>query len=250
MRRTLSGIWLGRRAYAPILALQERCFERRGVGQLSDTVLFVEHEPVVTLGRGAKPEHVLVSEAALSQAGIDFFRTGRGGDVTVHAPGQLVAYPIVDLNPDRRDVRRYVRDLRETMRELVADYGIDAGAFEPNVGLWVDEMNPSAFPAHPEKPAKIGAIGVKISRWISMHGFALNLFTELDLYRHIVPCGIREHGVCSVQSLTGLKPDLTQAASRALGILAHRLGAEVGPWLDASGTMSSALPQTLWQGAE
>jgi lipoyl(octanoyl) transferase len=227
--RTLEGIWLGRRRYAPVLALQERMFEARRDNAIGDSVLFVEHEPVVTFGRGGKDEHVLGSEAELARAGIELARTGRGGDVTLHAPGQLVAYPILDLSPERRDVRRYVRDLAETMRLVLADHGVGAGLVERYVGLWVDAASPAAWPGESGASSlcKIGAIGVRISRWITMHGFALNLAPDLGLYRHIVPCGIREHGVTSVAALTGAAPSVRAAAERAYTALASILGAEM-----------------------
>lgn len=228
MSRTLEGIWLGRRRYAPVHALQERLFEQRRAGEIGDRVLFVEHEPVVTFGRGARDANLIGGEAELARAGIDLVRTGRGGDVTLHAPGQLVAYPILDLSPDRRDVRRYVRDLAETMRLVLAEHGVASGLVDRYVGLWVDARNPGVWrgEAAALSPRKIGAIGVRISRWITMHGFALNLATDLGLYRHIVPCGIREHGVTSLLSLTGAAPNLRAAADQAFAALAAVLGAE------------------------
>jgi lipoyl(octanoyl) transferase len=225
--RALDGIWLGRQAYEPVLELQERLHTARREGKLGDTVLFVEHEPVITFGRGGKDENVLSSEAALAAAGIAVSRTGRGGDVTVHLPGQLVCYPILDLNPDRCDVRRYVRDLAETMRRLVAEYGLAAGTIDRYIGLWVDRESPAYWPGQDAltDPVKIGAIGVKISRWVTMHGFALNLKPELALFGHIVPCGIRDHGVSSVFELTGAAPSVREAAEVALTHLADVLGA-------------------------
>lgn len=215
MNRTLRGVWLGRRRYEPVHALQETLLAARQRGAAGDTVLFVEHEPVVTLGRGAHVEHLLVSEASLRESGIEVVRTGRGGDVTLHAPGQLVAYPIVDLSPDRRDVRRYVRDLTEVMRRLASELGIEAGTHERHIGLWADVASPRAFPGaeHATELAKVGAIGVRISRWCTMHGFALNLCPDLSLYRVIVPCGIREHGVASL-ALLGAAPVAVETAAR------------------------------------
>lgn len=234
--RHLHGIWLGRQRYAPVHALQERLFEARREGTIGDTVLFVEHEPVVTFGRGAKEEHLLGGEAALARAGIELFRTGRGGDVTLHAPGQLVAYPILDLSPDRRDVRRYVKDLAETMRRVLLAHGAGAGLVDKYVGLWVDAESPAAWPGESQAraPLKIGAIGVKISRWITMHGFALNLHNDLGLYRHIVPCGISEHGVTSLAALTGKAPAVREAAGLALSALGEILGATHGRLSDSA----------------
>lgn len=230
MARALDGIWLGRQAYAPVLSLQERLHTARREGKIGDTVLFVEHEPVVTFGRGGKDENLLSSEAALAAAGIAVSRTGRGGDVTLHLPGQLVCYPILDLNPDRCDVRRYVRDLAETMRRLVADYGLAAGTIDRYIGLWVDRESPAYWPGQDAllEPVKLGAIGVKISRWVTMHGFALNLRPELGVFAHIVPCGIRDHGVSSVYDLTGAAPSVREAAEVALEHLADVFGAAAG----------------------
>jgi lipoyl(octanoyl) transferase len=154
--------------------------------------------------------------------------TGRGGDVTLHAPGQLVCYPILDLAPDRCDVRRYVADLRETMRRLAADFGVAGGAAEGLIGLWVDAARPGQWQdaEHAGKLAKLGAIGVRISRWVTMHGFALNLTTDLSLYDLIVPCGISAHGVTSIEALTGHAPSVRDLAPRAFELLAEVLGAE------------------------
>jgi lipoyl(octanoyl) transferase len=233
--RRLSGLWLGRRAYGPVLALQHELREQRKAGLIGDTVLFVEHEPVITLGRGSKAEHLLVTRETLERHGIEVFETGRGGDVTLHAPGQLVCYPILDLAPDRCDVRRYVRDLTETMRRVAQGHGVESGPIERYVGLWADTANPGRWPGQhgAEAPAKLGAIGVAISRWITLHGFALNLSTDLDLFRLIVPCGIGEYGVTSIQALTGRAPGVLPAARTALGVLAEVLGAEIERDLDS-----------------
>jgi len=219
--RTLRGVWLGRRPYAEVVALQERLFAERLAGRGEDTLLLLEHEPVVTLGRGTKPEHLLATPELLTSRGVELHSSNRGGDVTLHAPGQLVGYPIVDLNPDRRDVRRWVRCLTEAMRRLVAELGVEAGLYPEHVGLWADRRAPARFTtsADAAEPVKIGAIGVRISRWITMHGFALNLVNDLSLYDLIVPCGIREHGVASVASLGGRAATPEEVAARALEIL-------------------------------
>ena len=236
-RRELRGVWLGRRPYAPVQALQHRLCAERADGQVPDTVLLLEHTPVVTLGRGADPANVLLGEEALRARGIDCERTSRGGDVTLHAPGQLVVYPIIDLRPDRCDVRRYVRDLAETMRRVALRHGVSAGEVSGKIGLWVDRASVGQWPgeAHAAEPAKIGAIGVRISRWVTMHGFALNLTTSADLYRLIVPCGIREYGVTSIAELTGRQPTVREEAGFALEELASVLGGGVGGLEDWSG---------------
>jgi len=229
MARTLRGVWLGRRPYSEVVVEQERLLAERQAGRDEDTVLLLEHPAVVTLGRGAKPEHLLATPEALAEQGIVLEKTSRGGDVTLHAPGQLVAYPIVDLNPDRRDVRRWVQGLTETMRRLVAELGVAAGTHPKHVGLWADAAEPRRFESAGEarELVKLGAIGVRISRWVTMHGFALNLTNDLGLYAVIVPCGIREHGVASVASLGGRVITPEALAPRALEVLGEVTSARV-----------------------
>jgi lipoyl(octanoyl) transferase len=218
-------LWLGRVAYEPVHALQHELHEARKAGRVQDTVLFVEHEPTITLGRGASADHLLSTEAELTATGIAVVRTGRGGDVTLHAPGQLVCYPILDLH-DRMDVRRYVQDLNRVMMGLARSYGIESGVIDRYIGLWADLADPSTWsgPEAAHTPVKLGAIGVRISRWVTMHGFAFNLSTDLALFRLIVPCGISEYGVGSVQSLTGATPSPTSAAQRVLPIFSEVFG--------------------------
>jgi lipoyl(octanoyl) transferase len=204
---------------------------------VGDIVLLCEHEPVITTGRGAKAAHLLTPEAELKRAGVDLVSTGRGGDVTLHAPGQLVCYPIFDLSPDRRDVRRYVRDLTRCMSALCAASNIAAGDDPAYVGLWVDATDWQRWegPASSKNPEKIGAIGVRISRWVTMHGFALNLQPDLALFQHIVPCGIQARGVTSVKRLTGTAPSVEDAARLAATKLAHFFEAELSLYEDVSG---------------
>ncbi len=191
MSRSLTVQRLGRIAYGEALALQEELLEQRVAQKIGDTLLLLEHEPaVITLGRGAKPENVLQSREALAAQGIELYETGRGGDVTYHGPGQLVAYPIIDLSPDRRDVRKYVSALEEIMIRVAAVYGLHATRVAGLNGAWVGND-------------KLGAVGVRISRWVTMHGFALNVSTALDAFALIVPCGIRDKGVTSLEQLLG-----------------------------------------------
>src|SRR5688572_12842118 len=208
----------------------ERLFSDRGSGRIGDTVLLLEHEPVITFGRGAHEENLLLPRDALKARGVELAATARGGDVTLHAPGQLVCYPIVDLSPDRCDVRRYVGDLRETMRRLAADYGVAGGEAEGLIGLWVDADRPGEWHGADQarRLAKLGAIGVRLSRWITMHGFAFNLTTDLSLYDLIVPCGISAHGVTSIEALTGRAPAPEETAPRAFELLCEVLDADLG----------------------
>ncbi len=237
MARQIHARFLGRRRYEPVLELQRDLFAARPRGEIEDTVLFVEHEPVITRGRGTKAGHLLASADALRELGVDLVQVERGGDVTLHAPGQLVCYPVLDLKPDRCDVRRYVNDLAESMRRVLADLGIGAGLFEGRVGLWVDRRSLSRFPGAELAGdlAKIGAIGVRLSRWVTMHGYALNLGTDLRWYRLIVPCGISDYPVTTVADVTGDAPAVADVVPRAFEHLVAVFGAEAGVLRDESG---------------
>jgi len=187
---------LGRVGYEDGLALQQTLVEQRKRGEIPDQLLLLEHPDVITLGVRTRNDlsHVLESPASLAAQGVGLFETGRGGDVTYHGPGQLVGYPIVDLKPDRCDVHRYVRDLEAVLIRAVATFGIEAGRLEGLTGIWAG--------AH-GREAKLAAIGVRISRWITSHGFALNVNTDLSRFGLIVPCGITDRGVTSMQQLLG-----------------------------------------------
>lgn len=231
-QRRFIGRFLGRSRYEPVLALQRQLFAARQRGDIEDTVLFVEHDPVITLGRGTRAGHLLASEETLQSLGVDLIAVERGGDITLHAPGQLVCYPILDLRPDRCDVRRYVNDLADCMRRVLLDLGLDAGLVEGKVGLWLDRASPARWSGAGTAAdmAKIGAIGVRLSRWTTMHGYALNLSTNLQLYGLIVPCGIREYPVTSVQQITGHSPSVSDVAARAFEHVANVFGAEASEW--------------------
>lgn len=187
---------LGRVEYADGLEIQKRLVEERRAGRIPDTLLLLEHPPVITLGvksRG-KQTNIIASRERLSGAGVAVFDTGRGGDVTYHGPGQLVGYPILDLRPDRCDVHRYVRDLEEVLIQAVAAFGVTGTRLTGLTGVWV---GPAA------REDKLAAIGVRISRWITSHGFALNVAPDLDHFAFIVPCGIRDRGITSLEQLLG-----------------------------------------------
>jgi lipoyl(octanoyl) transferase len=204
---------LGRVGYGEALELQARLVEERRRGAIGDTLLLLEHPPVITLGvktRG-QPSHIVASPEALAAEGVAVFETTRGGDITYHGPGQLVGYPIFDLRPDRCDVHRYVRDLEEALIAALREFGVEGGRVAGRTGVWVG-------PAGREE--KIAAIGVRISRWITSHGFALNVSTDLRHFRLIVPCGISDRGVTSVERVLGRSvpmADIEDAVVRGFG---------------------------------
>lgn len=236
MNRTVRAFFLGRRRYDLVHAWQGALLAARAAGTAPDTVLLCEHEPVVTLGRGAKPENVLLGRDALTARGIDLVETGRGGDVTFHGPGQLVGYPIIDLKPDRCDLRKYVRSLAEMMILLARDEGVEAGTVDGMIGVWADAQKPDEWATAPwaRELVKLGAIGVRVSRWITMHGFALNLDIDLSSFDVIVPCGIRDHAVASIASLAGRSRSVREVALTSARHLSTALELEVDTVVDLS----------------
>jgi lipoyl(octanoyl) transferase len=195
MMRTLEVRRLGVVPFSEALALQQALVEERRAGRLDDVLLLLEHPHVVTFGvRGhGGRSHLKVTPEALAARGIEVRETGRGGDVTYHGPGQIVGYPILDLRPDRCDVHRYVRDLEQVLISTAADVGLAAGRIPGLTGVWAGG-------------AKVAAIGVRISRWITSHGFALNVTTDLSFFELIVPCGIADRGVTSFARLGSTAP--------------------------------------------
>lgn len=215
--RTVHVHTLGTVPYGEAHHLQRRLQEARARGLVPDTLLLLEHPPVITLGRGAKEENLRFPRASLRARGIEVHETGRGGDVTYHGPGQLVGYPILDLSPDRQDVRRYVRDLEECMIRLAAAFGLTAERIDGMNGTWLRSSELG--------DRKIGAIGVRISRWVTMHGFALNATTNLGHFELIVPCGIRDKGVTSLELELGRAVPIDEVVAQLLPIFAERFEA-------------------------
>ena len=204
---------LGLVPYAEGVELQKALVEERRAARIPDTLLLLEHPHVITLGVKARNTMVNVraDEAERSALGVELYESGRGGDVTYHGPGQLVGYPILDLNPDRRDVHRYVRDLEEVLIRTVGDFGLPAARVPGLTGVWVGDE-------------KIAAIGIRISRWITSHGFALNVDTSLDYFRLIVPCGITDKGVTSLSARLGRAVGLDEVIPRLVAHFADVLG--------------------------
>jgi len=197
---------LGLVPYTDGLELQRRLVEDRKADRIPDTLLLLQHPHVLTIGvKKDGRSHILASPDRLTSLGVGVFETGRGGDVTYHGPGQLVGYPILDLNPDRRDVHRYVRDLEEVMIRVCADYGLEAGRVKGFSGAWFKSNSGDE---------KIGAIGVRISRWVTSHGFAFNVTTDVDFFNLIVPCGIADKGVTSLASKLGREPAMEDVEDR------------------------------------
>jgi len=191
--------WLGRVPYADGLRLQERLVAERQENRGADALLLLEHPPVVTLGRGADPAHLLLSREELSLRGVELYETGRGGDVTYHGPGQLVGYPILLLPPDRRDLHLLLRRMEEVLIKTAEEFGIEAGRVEGLTGVWV-------------KNEKLAAIGMRVARWVTSHGFALNVASDLSGFDLIVPCGILGCGLTSLSRLLGRPVSPAEAA--------------------------------------
>jgi lipoyl(octanoyl) transferase len=239
--RTLEVRRLGLVKYDEALELQKQLVEERKANRIPDQLLLLEHPPVITLGVRSRDDrsHVLATPEALAREGVELVETGRGGDVTFHGPGQLVGYPILDLRPDRVDVHRYVRDLEEVMIRMAASFGIAAERQPGFTGAWVASAR-----GDERRYDKLAAIGVRIARWVTSHGFAFNVATNLDHFDLIVPCGIADanKGVTSLERLVGRSVamrEVEDAAIAAMAAVFERETVEVRPSDDASESLSN-----------
>jgi len=197
--KELNVIKLGLTDYKSTWDLQKKLFDLRVEGKISDVVLLNEHQHVYTIGKSGNGNHLLASEEELRSKGAEVYYIDRGGDVTYHGPGQLVGYPILDLNNYYLDIHRYLRDLEEVIIRTLGEFGIKANRESNFTGVWVGSE-------------KIAAIGVKVSRWVTMHGFALNVNTDLSYFDRIIPCGIFHKGVTSIEKLLGQQVPLDEVS--------------------------------------
>ncbi len=205
---------LGKISYTEALAVQQKYFDQLVQNKIQgisndklNKLLLCEHFPVITLGKSADEKNVLFGTEQLELYGIELFQVGRGGDATFHGPGQITGYPILDLECFTSDLKHYMRQLEEVVIRTIADYGINGYRMEQFTGVWVDSILD-------KKQKKIAAFGVKTSRWISMHGFALNVNTDLSYFAYINPCGITDKGVTSLQAELQEQVDMEQVKSR------------------------------------
>jgi len=222
---------LGLIGYAEAWELQKRLVAARKAGAMEDVLLFCEHPHVITQGRNGKREHLLASEHLLRQKGVEFYETSRGGDITYHGPGQLVGYPILNLGAIRRDVVWYVRTLEEAMIRATAEYGIGAVREPGKTGVWVDVSQKSSSLATRHSPlatsSKLAAIGVHISSWVTSHGFAYNVSTDLRFFDLIVPCGIADRKATSLEKLLERRVDMDEVTPRIARHLGELFGLEL-----------------------
>jgi len=216
--RTCQIVDWGLVGYAEAYALQKRIVAARKAEAIEDVLLFCEHPHVITQGRNGKREHLLASEHVLRQKGMEYYETSRGGDITYHGPGQIVGYPILNLGAIRRDVVWYVRTLEEAMIQATEEFGINAERVAGKTGIWVRASNTEE---------KLAAIGVHISRWVTSHGFAYNVSTDLRNFDLIVPCGIADRKATSLEKLLGRSVEGKEVAPRIAKHLGELLGLEM-----------------------
>jgi lipoyl(octanoyl) transferase len=213
--------WLGRISYEEALSLQMQICDLKKQGFDKDVLLLLEHPPTITLGRSGKRDHLLVTEEYLKLRGIDLWNVDRGGDITFHGPGQLVGYPILTLQTQERDVHRYMHNLEESLIQLLETYGINGSREHGLTGVWT-------------QAGKIAAMGVHISRWITRHGFALNINTDLSYYDFIVPCGISGRKITSLQYILSHSVNMEEVVERYLPIFGTLWDRAMIPYDDAN----------------
>ena len=211
---------LGLTPYGRACELQGRVLDARKSGAIPDVLLFCEHPPVITLGRNGKREHLRASHDLLAQMGVEFSATDRGGDITYHGPGQIVGYPILDLTEHRRDVRWFVEQLEEIMIRATADLGVAAMRIADQHGIWVET---------PRGEEKLAALGVHLSRWVTSHGFAYNVSTDLRYFDLIVPCGIADKKATSLEQVLGHRVRASEVRSCLTAHFGEVFGREVRP---------------------
>ena len=216
--RTCQIVHLGLVGYAEAYALQKRIVAARKTEAIGDVLLLCEHPHVITQGRNGKREHLLASEHVLRQKGMEYYETSRGGDITYHGPGQIVGYPILNLGAIRRDVVWYVRTLEEAMIQATAEFGIKVERVAGKTGIWMRVGNTEE---------KLAAIGVHISRWVTSHGFAYNVSTDLRNFDLIVPCGIADRKATSLEKLLGRHVGAEEVSPRIAKHLGELLGLEM-----------------------
>ncbi len=207
---------LGKTKYAETWELQKKIFSARMENKIDDVILLTEHEPVYTLGKAANENHLLANDEELQKKGIEVFHIDRGGDITFHGPGQFVGYPILDLSHYEKDSHKYLRKLEEVLIHTLREYNIEATRDTDYTGVWVGSE-------------KIAAIGVKISRWFTMHGFALNVNTDLSYFDRIIPCGIFHKGVTSLQKILQKEISLQEVETHIIHHIKKIFSVEITP---------------------
>lgn len=218
---------LGLISYKEAWDLQESLFKARIDSKLNpesprigNQLLICEHSPVYTIGKSGSISHLLLNEQSLEKEGVEFFKINRGGDITFHGPGQLVVYPIIDLEEFFTDLKKYMRFLEEVVIRLLADYGIKGERMLGATGVWIDTDNPITA-------RKICAMGVRTSRWVTMHGLALNVNTDLQYFKNIIPCGIADKGVTSMQNETGKRFTLNEVSDNLIAKFSEVFSCEI-----------------------
>ena len=224
--KKLLSVDLGRTDYKSTWELQKKLVDLRHKGDIPDILLFTEHNPVITMGRASSSKNLLCTPEQLKEKNVELYEIERGGDVTFHGPGQIVIYPIIDLNRHRRDLHLYLRNLEKSIIEVLKEYDIDAGVKEGMTGVWADNH-------------KLAAIGVAVSRWITYHGAALNVITDLEYFKLITPCGISEYPVGSIKSMIVKDVSLEEVMEK----LERSFAAVFDSTIERADSINSILPE-------